>query len=177
MQVSAHDIHHYDRRLKHALASLQADSLISEGNKKTILSYIKLRDAQGLSIPRQVRYIFTLRKISALLENKRFEDAAKDDLINVVSQIEREVTSYETKRTEKECVKCFYRWLRGGEDGEEYPHEVRWIKSQRARNHSILPDNLLTEEEVKRMAESSRASSLTASHVVPRGTPRERRTA
>jgi hypothetical protein len=109
MQISARDIHHYDRRLEHALAGLQLDTLVLVENKKTIISYIKYRDAQGLSIPRQVRYLFTLRKLSTLLKNKRFEDAVKEDLVNVVYQIEREDTSYETKRTEKECIKCFYR--------------------------------------------------------------------
>lgn len=101
-----------------------------------------------------MRYIFTLRKLSTLLPN-RFENAKKDDLVSVITQIEREDTSFETKRTEKECIKCFYRWLKGGgEEGEEYPLEVRWIKSKRAKNHTFLPQYLLTEDEVKRMAES-----------------------
>jgi integrase/recombinase XerD len=71
----------------------------------------------------------------------------------VISQIERDDTSFETKRTEKECKKCFYRWLKGGEEGQEYPLEVRWIKTKRAKNHNFLPGNLLTDE-VKLMAES-----------------------
>jgi integrase len=153
MQVSSHDIHHYDNRLKRALANLETDRLALEESKKTILSYIQYRKAQGLSIPRQVRYIFTLKKLSILLKNKRFENATKNDFINVVSHIENENTSFETKRTEKECIKCFYRWLRsGGEEG--YPLEVRWIKSSSTKNHTFLPENLLTEVEVRQMAES-----------------------
>jgi hypothetical protein len=154
MQVSPHDIDHYDRRLEQALANLLANSSIREENKNTILSCAKYREAQGLSIPRQVRYIFTLTKLSILLQNKRFKDAVKNDLVNVISQIEREDTSFETKRTEKECIKCFYRWLNGGEEREEYPLEVRWIKSKRTKNHNFLPENLLTEDDVKLMAES-----------------------
>ena len=123
IQGSPLDIHHYDKRLEQALVKLKAESSVLEENKKTILSYIKYRQAQGLSIPRQVCYIFTLRKLSTLLPN-RLENANKDDLVSVISQIEREDTSFEMKRTEKECIKCFYRRLKRGEEGEEYPLEV-----------------------------------------------------
>lgn len=61
MQVTANDVHHYERWLELALAGLNEDRSISSQNKEVILSYIKFRDAQGLSIPRQVRYIFTLK--------------------------------------------------------------------------------------------------------------------
>lgn len=154
MQASPRDIHHYDRRLELALANLQENNSLLEDNKNTILSYLLYRQAQGLSIPRQVRYIFTLTKLSGLMHNKRFQDAIKNDLVNVISQIERGDTSFETKRTEKECIKCFYRWLKGGEEGQEYPLEVKWIKTKRAKNHNFLPQDLLTEAEVKLMAES-----------------------
>ncbi|TMI40175.1 hypothetical protein E6H21_07125 [Candidatus Bathyarchaeota archaeon] len=154
MQVSAHDIHHYARRLELALTGLNQDQRISDTNRKVIQSYIKFREAQGLSIPRQVRYIFTIGKLSKLLRGQSLEQSARADLVSVVSQIEKERTSVETKRTEKECIKQFYRWLRGGNEDGGYPPEVAWIKSKRARRHSTLPENLLTEDEVKRMAES-----------------------
>jgi len=152
MQVVANDIHHYVRRLELALAGLSQDLLVSVGNKETIQSYFKFRQAEGLSIPRQVRYLFTLRKLSRLLGGQGFDTATKTDLVNAVSMIEKEKTSYETKRTEKECIKQFYRWLKG--DDEDYPPGVKWIKCKRSRKHSVLPETLLTEEEVKRMAES-----------------------
>ncbi len=153
MQVSASDIHHYNRRLELALYRLKENKSVSNRSKEAILSYVDFRNAQGLSIPRQVRYIFTLGKLSRLLGSRDLQDATKSDLINAVLQIEKEDTSSETKRTEKECVKQFYRWLRAG-DEEEYPPEVRWMKTGRVKRHRVLPESLLTEEEVKRMAES-----------------------
>src|SRR3989442_3139994 len=153
MQISAGDIHHYGRRLELAVLGLNDDSSISISNKDVIRSYVTFRNAQGLSVPRQVRYIFTLGKLSRLLGNQSVQNATRADLINVISQIEKQPTSHETKRTEKECIKQFYRWLKNV-DGEEYPPEVKWIKSKRARRHSILPGTLLTEDEIKRMAES-----------------------
>jgi uncharacterized protein (DUF885 family) len=116
--ITAHDIHHYERRLEHAKAALASDDSLSKRNKELILAYIKFRNAQGLSIPRQVRYIFSLRKLARLLEGKSFKEAKKQELVEVVSSIEAETTEYDTKRTEKECIKCFYQWIRGGDDGE-----------------------------------------------------------
>ena len=42
----------------------------------------------------------------------------------------------------------------GGEEGDEYPSEVKWIKSMGTGNHSIIPENLVTEDEVKIKSES-----------------------
>jgi hypothetical protein len=61
VQPSSHDIHHYDRRLEQTLANLREKSSLLKDNKNTIQSYVLYRGAQGLSIPRRVRYIFTKR--------------------------------------------------------------------------------------------------------------------
>jgi integrase/recombinase XerD len=153
-RVSAYEVHHYEQRLKSALAALGEDTTLLPRNKELIHSYIKYRAAQGLSVPRQTRYIYCLRKLSRFLNGKPFEDAVKEDVIDVVSKIEDEDTAYETKHTDKQCIKCFYRWLRGMDDSKEYPVEVKWIKNERTLNHSLLPEDLLTEDEIRLMAES-----------------------
>jgi len=81
--------------------------------------------------------------------NKPFEDATKEDLLKLVQKIELSDYSDWTKHDYKAMLKIFYRWLRGT---EEYPEEVRWIRPGRRRK-KILPEELLTEDEVKQMAE------------------------
>lgn len=149
--VQAHDSHLYERRLEHALAALDEDKFVSKKNKHTILSYIRYRNTHGLSIPRQVYYIVSLRKLAKLLEGESFRESKKQELVYGISEIKKEDIEYDTKRTEKECIKCFCRWLKGGEDEDEYPEEVRWIKSKHMLNHKILPDDLLTEDGVRLM--------------------------
>jgi hypothetical protein len=68
MQVSASDIHHYERRLELALSGLDKDQTISGKNRTLIQSYVKFRDAQGLSVPRQVRYIVAIIRSCTLYE-------------------------------------------------------------------------------------------------------------
>lgn len=54
-----------------------------------------------------------------------------------------------TKHDYKLILKIFFRWLRKTED---YPEEVRWIKT-RIKNNNLLPEEVLTEDEIKKMAE------------------------
>lgn len=105
------DIHHYDRLLQRALAVVDADSKLLPANRKTIKEFLEYAGAEGLSAPRRVRYSIVLRKLSKLLK-KPFRQAKKADMIRVVSALEKEKSSPETKRSEKECIKRFYKWLR-----------------------------------------------------------------
>ncbi|MEM3851602.1 MAG: tyrosine-type recombinase/integrase [Methanomassiliicoccales archaeon] len=145
------DIHHYGRRLGQALKLLDRDGTIPPGNRKIIREYIRFRNAQGLSIPRQVRYLSVLRKLSRVT-GRQLKGITREDVMEFVEHTNVEATSPETKRTEREVVKMFVRWLRNGENAEEYPEEVRWLKTGTKANDRRLPESLLTEEEIKRMA-------------------------
>jgi len=151
-ELTSVDIHHYDKRLAGGISSLQRDKKLIPANRKAILEFLEFAQADGLSVPRQIRYIFVLRKLSRLL-GKPFKQAIKADMIRIISEIGKEDTADDTKRSEKECIKRFYKWLRDDEEG--FPVEVRWIKSSRKNGHKILPETLLTEEEIKRLAEAS----------------------
>jgi len=145
------DIHHYDQRLAVALSNLERDRKVLESNRKKIKQFLEYIRAEGLSIPRQVSYVYVLRKISRLL-GKEFYRTTKTDMVTVVSDLEKEDTAYDTKLSEKQCIKRFYKWLRNTED--DYPAEVKWMKATRKNNHKILPEHLLTEDEVKKLAEA-----------------------
>ncbi len=49
-------------------------------------------------------------------------------------------------------MKKFYKWLR---NSETYPPEVSWIKTIVNNRHRLLPEELLTEDEVKKMTEKA----------------------
>ena len=119
-QRFASDIHHYEQRPTAALASLENDSKVVEANRKKIKQFLEYIRAEGLSTPRQVRYIHVLRKLSSLL-GKQFRRTTKTDMIRVISELEKHDTVYDTKLSEKQCIKRFYKWLRNAED--YYPIE------------------------------------------------------
>jgi integrase len=143
------DIYNYERALNRLLANLKR-SRIDGHNKASILRFHEHCLTQGLSLARTIKYITTLRMI-AKWPNKPFEDATKEDILKIVQKVELADYSDWTKRDYKSMLRIFYRWLRQTED---YPEEVSWVRLGRQRK-KILPEELLTEEEVKRMAEAA----------------------
>jgi site-specific recombinase XerD len=88
-----------------------------------------------------------LRVIAQILK-KDYDGADKGDITGVVRKIEEKRYSDWTKHDYKVTLKKFYRWLR---DSEEYPDEVRWIKTTVRKCKTKLPGELLTEDDVKRL--------------------------
>src|SRR3989338_3142590 len=106
--------------------------------------------AEGLGKSRIKKYAYTLKQLSLMI-NKDFDKATKKDIINLVSSIEQREWSDWTKHDYKVCIKKFYKWLRGKED---YPEEVKWIKTTIKKKNGKLPEGLLTEEEVKKLIDA-----------------------
>jgi len=146
------DVYRYPRRLELALNQLKSSTTITARNREAILKFYEECVAQGLSTPRVIRLIQILSKLSVLL-GKNFESTTRDDIVKVVAKIERENYSDWTKQSYKVGLKKFYKWLRRTEG--DYPPEVKWIKVTSKRNNNMLPEELLTEDEVKRLAEAA----------------------
>ena len=111
------------QQLEHAKARLDTLKL-QPGNKQHILSFVEIISAEGLSLKRQLKYVYTLGKLDKML-NKNFATATKQDIVKVVSTINNSTEFKEwTKYSYKVIIKKFYKCLR---DTEEYPPEVKWI--------------------------------------------------
>lgn len=148
----ANEVYNYPRTLERELAKLRTNSLGKE-NSETILRFYRQLVAEGLGIARQIKYLSTMRRIASLL-NKSFEEATKDDIINFVARIEQQDYSEWTKRDYKIILKKFYKWLRSCEEG--YPEEVRWIKARNSIPNTLQKKDLLTIDDIERIANSTR---------------------
>ena len=141
------DIHGRQRRLELAVQGVKSSRLISERNKRLILEFCSYCFAEGLSVDRAEHLVRCLKKIAEML-GKDFDEANKEDIVEVVRRIEARRISAWTKHDYRAALKKFYKWLKGG--GDEYPEEVRWIKLREVRTQK-LPEELLTEHDVKKM--------------------------
>jgi integrase/recombinase XerD len=151
--VSGADVvYNYPRTLQKELEKLRSNSLGKE-NSETILRFYRLLVAEGLGLARQIKYLWTLRRIAMLL-NKPFTEVTKDDIIDFVAKIEQQGYSGWTKRDYKIILKRFYKWLRGCED--VYPQEVRWIRERHNVPNALQKKDLLTVEDVEHIANSAR---------------------
>jgi integrase len=117
--------------------------------------------AEGISRGRITKYLYNLLKISKWLD-KPFKDVEKKDIIKLIQKIENQDYTPYTKRDYKIIFKRFFRWLKGTETN---PEEIRWIKTTIKEKDIKLPEELLTEEDIKKLintAEHPRNKAMVA---------------
>ena len=148
-------VYNLSNKLKNTLNNLKQDRGIAERNKESILKFYEENAAQGISDSRLIRYIQILTRTAKFL-NKNFNKATKDDMIKVIGDIENQNYSDWTKHTYKTIIKKFYKWLKGKD--KVLPPEVEWINTAMKRSNNLLPEQLLTEEDVIRLADTAENS-------------------
>lgn len=144
-------LHDYDAQLAAALKLVHEDE-IHEDSRQAILRFLDHLQASGLTKARIARYTVVLRQAAKML-GKSFVSATRDDLVRVISGIERGGHAEATKANFRVIVKRFFKWLLGND--AEYPPQVAWIKGTLRRDRRALPQQgeFVTEEEVRRLLE------------------------
>ena len=145
----------YERNVDKVMGYI--DSLdISEVNKQWIKKFIDYCRAQGLSKRRIIKYAYSLGKL-AMMFKKDFAKANKEDIIRVVGEIESSDLKEWTKVGYKVIIKRFYKWLKEAQgmklSKRQYPEEVEWIPTTMKRNRIKLHNEILTVEEVNKIAD------------------------
>ncbi|MEK6927680.1 MAG: site-specific integrase [Nanoarchaeota archaeon] len=143
-------IHNYEKTFERTLERIREAKDISENNKKHIIGFKNNLQSDGIGLAKVNRYLFDLFKFNKILK-KPFEKANKEDLRRVVSELYNEDLSELTRRGFKIMLRKFYCYIRGIEEKGVYPDEVRWMKMTMGQKHSKLPEELLNEEDVKKI--------------------------
>lgn len=108
--------------------------------------------ANGLADETLINYLKAARTLEPL--NKDPAEMEKSDLIEWSGDL-RDRYADSTADLYRICVKHYFKWLHTGElDGGEYPDCVDWIKT--GNNGRSLPKEILSHEEIKRLAEGAR---------------------
>jgi len=130
-------------------------------NRDIILKFDDENKAQGLKDRTRGNYMTALYNFAEWLENKKFQDVIKEDIISYINHLKSKVTI--TKNTRKEGLKSssidfvkmrlkrFYLWLN---NDEEYPECVDWIEFKKSYK-KLFPEDILSEEEIKKMIKSA----------------------
>jgi len=146
------DLYRYDEKLEKTLKALKDDGKLIEDNRKNIISFSRIRLAKGSSAGRVAKVVYCLRNLSKML-NKPFKDATKEDLIGLIGTLDATKYSDYTKYDYKIVLKMFYKWLLG--DDETAPAVIKWFRPRLKNEKHKLPEELITEDEVLKLAETA----------------------
>lgn len=149
------DIYGNKKQWAYWVARINGTAEFSDEVKEELHGFFNYCSSRGLSTERMLVYVHRLYPLAKML-GKPFKQATKTDIEGIVAQIQqREDISDATKGIYRVTLKKFYKWLEGND--EFYPEKVRWIKS-RAGSKKMLPEDLLTKEDVEKMMDASENS-------------------
>lgn len=153
MNKDVNEVYQMDKRINRIIERISESKDISNRDKTILLKYKEQLILDGLSLSRVHKYLYELYGFSSWLK-KDFEKAKKEDIRRVVSWIEsNQKFSDWYKYGLKICIRKFYKWLR---KTKKYPKEVAWIKAYMKSHNNKLPEELLTEDDVKNLINASR---------------------
>ncbi len=135
------DIYNFEARLSKVELRIR-NSSVPEESKKSIFEFETFCFASGLSIVRVEKYMNALKKLSGML-SMPLGNVEKNEMLQLVSKIERSSWSSWTKHDYKVCLKKFYAW-----SGK--PDLISWIKAKNTNSHK-LPEELLSPAEIEAM--------------------------
>jgi integrase/ribosomal protein L40E len=146
----ANQIYHYPHKIEKELESIKK---LRTEDSEILSKYYRARIAEGLSQARILKCLNTLKLLSRI-SNKPFVEFSKDDVVDLVARTEQRDVSAWTKRDYKAVLKKFFQWLKGYDYGE-YPPEVKWIRVGNRIPNRLQKKDLLTEEELVKLAEAA----------------------
>lgn len=152
VDMAEFDVHRHQQTLESSLRRLKETTELNPSDQQLILEFHNDSLALGLSKTRSIKYLSILPHLSKMLKIG-FKEAKKEHLKELIADLERTNYSNWTKKDYKIVLRRFYKWLKGND--EEYPDEVKWIKASFRNEKHKLPEDLLTEDEVKRLVQAT----------------------
>jgi|GEM_PF-5914384 len=146
------EVHRSQGNIDLAYARVVKDKGVCAKNKQLILAFSRDRLARGVGRMRMTKCIYCLRFLSKW-HKKPFDEATKENLMQLVNEVDSKPYAPASKHDFKTILKMFFKWYRGKD--EFFPPEISWLKP-RLKNKHKLPEELLTEEEVFRLAKAAR---------------------
>ena len=148
----ARDVHDYQKSLDSIQRRIASDAQIHSANRRHIqkfIDYCYVTDMRPSSITKDLYSLwFFARNLK-----KDFSRANKDDFGRLIRMVGTQNWAEHTKRNHRVAIKKFMRWLKGTK--KTYPPEVEDISTSGKRERSILPEEILSNDEVERMITAS----------------------
>ncbi len=148
------DIHTMNGRLRGIENRLRTAKEIPSSNRQYIINFFEEQKARGLKPTTITKDMFSMWFISHHLK-KDFKMCDKADMIKICGIIESQKWTEKTKRNHTVMIKKFWKWLEGIEEKKVYPKLVSWINTNEKVKLRKLPEELLTEDDIEKMAQNT----------------------
>jgi site-specific recombinase XerD len=136
-------IHKLGDRLIYVVNGIKTAKYCNEINKDILLKFHNQLFAEGLSIPRVVKYLTLLCQIDKKI-NKDFTKVDKQDIVDYLTWLETSHYSEYTKKDFKVTLKKFYKWQNNG----TLPSHISWISCRLSDRKKMMPQELLTQDDI-----------------------------
>ncbi len=142
--------------LERMWTKIESNSKYLQVNKKHVEDYIEHQKAKGADLKTIHKHLYAIGFLLDAIGSKMdLKKATKKDIEKVVAMSEvakrEDGTEYseEHRVRTRTIIKAFYKHLLGND--LFYPEQVSWIKTVLKMSARVLPEDILTEEEVKSM--------------------------
>ena len=125
---------------------------ITSQNREHFDNYLNFLRARGLNERTIMKNGYCFRIFLQLIDTD-IDKLTRLGIEKAMAKVEGSKYSAKTKKNIKTTVKSFYKHFRG--EDEFYPREVSWIKTTMKGEKHMLPEDILSEEEVSKMIGSA----------------------
>lgn len=137
----------FEEAVARTLAHIDTSPVIHPENKALIHQYHRHLLLSDISAARQQKSMSHLKIIAEQVGEERFQDMDKDQMVELVAWLYTRGTTDSTVNDYKQVIKQFWKWMNDGED----PAVTKWIQRGRLSLRRILPQSLLTPQDVQAM--------------------------
>ena len=139
-----------EQEYKRYIERILSDSRISKANLEILKKYDSHGILQQVTIGTRQQRLITLHQLALFVLAKDFKKMKKEDIEGFFSSFGK--LASKTWSTKGAFIKSFFKWLC---KSDEYPPNVKWIKTTVKNKNHKLPSDLLTKEEIKAMANAT----------------------
>ena len=151
------------KRAEKLIAAIRDNKDLSVNTRKAVLKYGEHMKANGLTDRTINKNLYCLATFLKTIGSKDVLKLTKADIEKSMATLERSAYSAKTKQNVKITVRAFYKYLLG--EDEYFPPLVRWIRTSITASKKYTPDDILTEQDIKKMLDvtgDSRDAALIA---------------
>lgn len=141
-------------RFERLLERVLSDKKLSSNSRSLIREHIAYLQAQGRDTKTLIKHLYCLKVFVDFAEGKMdFKALTRKDIEKIIAKLESSDYKPESKRNVKAVVKGFWKHAFGQD--EFYPEPIRWIKTTTRRKDKLMPEGILSEEDIMKLLDAA----------------------